>query len=203
MTNFEEQFEKDREEHEIKSGSSDFFNIKEGDNKMRILAEPKLIVERFKYGICYKGAEYCQKEALERDKARLQYRYLTWIVDRLDGKVKLFKMPYIVAKTLVGLKQAVDEGYGFEDFPMPYDINLKAQNAGTKQVNYSLLPKKESTPITEYEQIDFEKQTEISDIIERMKQKQMEKMGDASKESGETLDEIQYPEEEQEEVTAF
>lgn len=201
---FEEQFNKDQEKHNIQSGSSDFFNIKEGNNKMRILAEPKLIVERFKYGICYKGAEYCQKEALERDNARLQYRYLTWIIDRLDGRIKLFKIPYTITKTLVGLKMAMDEGYGFENFPMPYDVNIKAKNAGSKQVEYSVLPSKKESPIEKHEQTEFEKQTEISDIIERMKQKQMEKMGVAQKDEkpGQTLDEIEYPED-PEEVTAF
>lgn len=183
---FEEQFEQDKQKHQI--SESDWFKFKEGDNKMRILSEPKIIVERFKVGICYEGCNYCGK-----DEQNVSIRYLTWVIDRADGKVKLFKMPYKTTKQLVAYKMDADGGFGFEDFPMPYDININAEKAGTTKVVYTLIPARKNVPLTEEEQTTLDKCTVPESIIAKMKAKQRAKVeGIKEEDSGA----VSYPEDE-------
>lgn len=187
MVDLSKQFEKDKEEHGINSGG-DFFEIAEGENKMRIMCEPKIVVERFKKGICYKGAPYCQTENIEAEweemkqaaikagkdpkkvaKPSLTYRYLCWIISRKDNKVYLYKMPLTVFKALVKLQQTED--FEFDDFPMPYDITVNAEKAGSKEVSYQITPRAKHTELTEAEVAAFTKQTSVDQIIDRMKEK--------------------------------
>jgi len=183
---FEENFESDKKEHHIQS--NDWFKFKEGDNKMRILFEPKIIVEKFKVGIYYEDCGYDEKFP----KSSKSIRYLTWIIDRADGKLKLFKMPYKVTKQLVGYKR--NEEYAFEDFPMPYDVNIQAEGAGDKTVVYNLICSRKETPLTVEEEAEFGKCTIPESIIAKMKAKQMQKDGKAPVDAGDGK--AEYPEEE-------
>lgn len=96
---------------------------------------------------------------------------------------------------MVQLKNlAIDskDGYGFQDFPMPYDINIKVENAGTTAATYSVIPSKKESKITEAEQEMIDKKmTPAEQIIEKMKEKAKRKFEGAP----EPADKIEYPEE--------
>lgn len=167
---FEDEFENDMKNY---GDRTDYFKPKNGDNIIRIMAEPVKEVSMFKKGICYEGAPYCTEEylAAHPDKdgkpARLQLRYCTWIIDRTDGKLKIYTMPIKVTKQIIGYKTDIDGGWNFDEFPMPYDINIKTKRAGTLKAEYQVLPIKKERPLTEEELAEMEKATPMSQIIDR------------------------------------
>ena len=174
---FEKTFENDTSEHSIgKSSESSWYKPIEGDNKMRILSTPWINVSRYKYGACYDGAEYCKKENLGKTDS-LSYKWLTWIIDRTDGKQKLYNMPFSVTKALTALK--TNEEYCFDDFPMPYDVTICVKGAGTKEVEYSIVPSRKEAPVTADELQELSKQSPVEDVIEAMKEKSRKEHGGA------------------------
>lgn len=189
---FEDQFEKQTAEHGIGVGGSEgFWKPVEGANKIRIVAEPELTVSRYKFGVCYEGAEYCKKENLG-PKENLSYKWLTWIIDRTMDKQYLYSMPFSVTKMITSLK--TNEEYAFEDFPMPYDITLNVKNAGTKEVEYSVVPSRKETPLTAPELELYGTQTPIADVLDAMKEKARKTHSDAVQEPDEADKKIAFPE---------
>lgn len=159
---FSEKIVKDLENNkEMVSQGNDWFKFKEGDNTIRILTEPVIFFEKFKTGICYTNCGY-QGTA----------KYLTWIYDRQDGKVKLAKIPYSIAEVLATYEK--DEDYAFDGFPMPYDIKINAKGAGTKEVVYTVLPKK-AVAMADEVMHEVSKENTCEEIINKMKEKQIEK----------------------------
>lgn len=149
------------------SQKEQYFKVKEGQNTIRIVGEPKKFLSRFKQGICYEGAPYCQMDSLDENEA-LTLRFKTWIIDRKDGVMKLYDFPNVVAKALKTLKD--DPDYAFDGFPMPYDITITAENAGTKEVKYTVLPRKES-PLTDEEVEILKTKTPAAEIVAKYQEK--------------------------------
>lgn len=157
---------------EFDSGASgvkeDYFKVKEGANVIRVLDEPKIIVSRFSkgkfVGVCFEGAPYCAD--LDEDE-RLHKRWKTWVIDRADGKIKLYDMPYTVAQEIRALLD--NKEYTFETFPMPFDLTITVTNAGTFDAKYSVLPSRKDTPLSQEEQEAFAKKTPAAEIVERAK----------------------------------
>lgn len=174
MEPFEAQFEKDTSEHGIGKETAGWWKPAEGSNRIRIIDTPILNVSRYKFGACYEGAEYCKKENLGPNDS-LQHKWLTWIIDRADGKQKLYNMPFSVTKMITALK--TDEEYTFKQFPMPYDITLNVKGAGTKEVEYSVVPSRKEIDLTPDELEAWGKQTPIEDIIEALKDKSRKQHG--------------------------
>ena len=186
---FEDQVEEVRQSM---PSSDEWFKPKEGSNRMRIAVEPVINTWRYKYGICYEGCGYCDKKQLEADGANVTVRFLTYIIDRDDGnQLKLYQMPYKVAKQLIEFKRDDEDGYGFEEFPMPYDVNIKTENPGTKEVIYTVMPAKNETELTEAEKEVIEEQKPVEEIIESMKKKQQEKMEGGEQSTDEAVREAQ------------
>jgi hypothetical protein len=173
-------FEKSVDAHQEELNKGGYWKPKEGNNVIRILAEPAIEVSRFKDGVsmvCYKGAPYCSDEALKADvdkngnPARLNKKWLTWVIDRVSGEIMLYSMPYAVVSQLLVLKRDIDAGTDFENFPMGYDVTLAVKNAGKKEVEYKLNAHRKEVPLTEEEVADFEKQTPVDQIVEKKKDK--------------------------------
>lgn len=113
----------ERRKEAEKSGmlnSGDYFKVKDGDNRLRLMSEC------IPHPSTYKGTK--------------TFKWLCYVVDRRDGKVKPFFMPHTVYKQIEALQ--LDEDYNFADVPMPYDISIKAEKAGTKDVNYTVVARK-------------------------------------------------------------
>lgn len=159
MTTFADQFNKDKEQ--VKTGGG-WYKITEGSNKLRIISEPVIFFEKFGRGICY---HECGFEG--------SAKYLAHVLDYKDNQVKLMKIPYSTMESIVGFM--TNEEYAFSAFPMPYDITIQAKNAGKKEVEYTIVPARNNTPIPQGAMDEYNKQKPINDILERMKEKQIEK----------------------------
>lgn len=110
-------------------GSGDYLKLKEGANRLRLLTEC----------LPHQG-EYQGKK---------NFKWLCLVLDRADGKVKPFFMPHTIYKQIAALQTSED--YAFYDVPMPYDLTINADGAGTKEVKYTLMPARRETPLTESE----------------------------------------------------
>lgn len=110
-------------------GSGDYLKLKEGANRFRLMSECLAHVGN------YKGQR--------------NFKWLCYVVDRADGKVKPFFMPHTIYKQIEALQMSED--YSFIEVPMPYDITINAKGAGTKEVEYTLMPAKKEAPVTALE----------------------------------------------------
>lgn len=150
--------------------SSDWFKFKEGQNKIRVLSQGKVLSEHFKLGVCYGMEKGCPFHTSEYEKSPARPKWLMWIIDRADNKIKLAKMPYKIVKAIADLQ--TNEDYSFDEIPMPYDITITATKAGTKEVEYSTVPSIKRIEITPEEDEEYNKQTSVEDIVQKMKDKQ-------------------------------
>lgn len=147
---------------EYAGGNSGWFKMKEGKNQFRVLSEPEPIFEDFKKGICYHQCGFTGTP-----------KYLSRVLDRADNKVKLYKIPFSIFKIIAGWEQ--DEDLMFTGFPMPYDVKVTAKNAGTKEVEYVVMPSPKQVPVDQ-ETLNFlTKQKSLKVVIEKMQEKNIEK----------------------------
>ncbi len=142
----------------ISGGKDGWVKIQEGDNRFRVLSEPEMLFEDFNHGICYTDCGY-----------EGSAKFLMYVLDRKDNKIKLWKAPYTVGTSIAGYE--TDEEYRFDSYPMPYDVKLNAKNAGTKEVKYTLVPGRATTPVGQEVMDELGKKKGIADIISGMKEK--------------------------------
>jgi len=142
-------------------GGGDWFKIVEGDNVIKILTEPEMFFEKFKVGICYTDCGYEGNS-----------KFMAFVFDRKDGKIKLAKLPYTVGTTIAEYEN--DEDYNFTGFPMPYYVKIKAVGAGTKEVKYTITPSPKREEVSEEILTELKKRKPVSEIIQKMKEKQKE-----------------------------
>ncbi len=110
-----------------KADTGSYLKLKEGSNPIRIASEFLL------YESVYMGKK--------------TKKFVGFIIDRADhGLVK----PAFLAKTIIDQIASFqsDSEYGFMEVPMPYDINISAIGAGTKEVQYTVIPARSNTPLT-------------------------------------------------------
>jgi hypothetical protein len=134
----------------ITEGKSESFKVKEGTNKIRVCSE--LIFHESVYN------------------GTATKKFVCWVIDRADKKVKPYFAPYTIVKTLSKYQQ--DEEYAWEDFPMTRDLIIDAKDAGTKEVDYQCHLSLKESPLTEIEKADLEQKGSIEDFIEKIKEKQ-------------------------------
>ncbi len=130
-----------------KSGS---FKVKEGQNKIRICS----ILHPYKSS--YKGTP--------------TLKFVCWVIDRSDGEIKPYFAPYTRFKSLVAYQE--EEDYTWTDFPMPRDVSINVKNAGTKEVEYTVICGAKEFPLTAKEEELLEKKGSIEDFVEKLKEKQ-------------------------------
>ena len=146
--------------------SGDYLKLKEGDNRLRLMSE------------CLPHAgEYQGKK---------NFKWLCYVIDRTDSKVKPFFMPHTIYKQIEALQ--MNEDYAFEDVPMPYDLTIHAVGAGTKEVKYTLMPARKNTPITVAEQIQLGDAKPLADL-----KKALDEKNAAKKQGGAPIDDDQPP----------
>jgi hypothetical protein len=139
-----------RAEEDFGLGKGQYFKVKEGANKIRLLSPCIPYQSEFK--------------------GQTNVKFLCWIIDRVDGQIKLYFMPTTILNAIGGLQMSDD--FGFEDVPMPYDITIMAKGAGTKEVEYTVVGARQNTPLTEQEQGEFNNKPSIDEVIEKLKEKQ-------------------------------
>ena len=145
-------FNKESKEYEKEAGiGGEIFKVKEGQNPIRLVSRTE------RYVSSYKG--------------NINTKFLCYVIDRADKKVKLYFMPYTIMKMIGDLQITPD--YGFEDVPMPYDVTISATKAGTKEVSYTVIPARGNTELSLDELEDMKKQKTLAEVIKALKDKQV------------------------------
>jgi hypothetical protein len=123
-------------------GSGDYFKLQEGDDKIRLMSE------------CLEHpGEYQGKPT---------FKWLCYVLDRRDGRIKPFFMAHTIYKQIEALQQ--DSDYAFDEVPMPYDITIKAKNAGKKEVEYAVIADRQNNPVTPAERALLVGKGSIADL---------------------------------------
>lgn len=138
-------------------GGGDIYKYQEGDNRIRLMSE-------------------CLAHTSEYQGKR-NFKWLCYVIDRRDGRVKVHFMPHKIYKAIEALQ--INPDYAFDEVPMPYDITVHAKGAGTKDVEYSLIPARRETPLTDDEHDDLDNQTPLDEIQQKLIEKQ-QKNGSAA-----------------------
>lgn len=160
-----DEFRKDLDENKKQGGNrADFFKLKNGDNKVVILTNPVGYSEVFKIGIAYEGCGYGQFAGR---------RYKCYVKDIEDGKIKIANFSYTVAGGLNALSEGARTK--FATFPMPYMVNFKTENAGTKEVKTSVIADEDYT-VTPEDQEELDSYDSIREILDRLKASQKKKV---------------------------
>lgn len=136
-------------EQEYGFGKGEYFKVQEGSNKIRVLSP-------------FVGYE-------SEFKGNKNFKFVCWVLDRKDNVIKPYFMPVSIAN-MIGDLQLSDE-YSFSEVPMPYDITIKATNAGTKEVTYTVIPSPTRIDITSEEHAEFSKKMSIDEFVEKLKEK--------------------------------
>ena len=100
------------------------------------------------------------------DQGKTSFAYITNVIDRSDGKIKLCDIKSTIYKQLIDL--AKDPEYGDpSDAENGYDITIKKEKTGPQPMNvrYSVVPGRNSTPLTS-EELDLE-QYDLPAIFKR------------------------------------
>ena len=147
---------------EFNSSGSSWFKFKEGKNSIRVLTEPEPFFENFGRGVCYTDCGFSGSA-----------KTLAYILDNADGKVKLMRIPYTISEMIASWQ--TDEDWAFDSFPMDFDINIDVKGAGTKEVVYSPTPRPKKSTVSDEVIDQVMKQSPCSKIIEKLKEKNIEK----------------------------
>lgn len=140
-----------RAESEYGLGKGEYFKVQEGANKIRLLS-PCVGFQG-----SYKGTP--------------KFKFVCWVIDRRDeNKIKLYFMPQTVLDGIGSLQESDD--YPFDEVPMPYDVAIMAKGAGTKEVQYSVVPSPKREPLTSAELEAFNEKPSVDEVIEKLKEKQ-------------------------------
>lgn len=113
----------------------DYFDIQEGENRVQLLSHCAPLALK------WTGQKY---EPAEEGDTNISIKGVCWVLQ--DGVVKSAKLPYTVVKAIRELMN--DSDYAFEEFPMPRLINIKAKGAGTKEVEYTVIPSPKETEVS-------------------------------------------------------
>lgn len=136
-------------EAEGQIGGGGFFKLKEGDNRIRLMSE-------------------CLPHTSMFD-GKKNFKWLCYVLDRRDGDIKAFFMAHRVYKAIEALQTNPD--YAFSEVPMPYDVTIHAKRAGTKDVEYSLIPARRETPLTDDELDKMDAVKPLDELRQAIKEK--------------------------------
>jgi hypothetical protein len=116
-------------------GGSDFLDLEQGANRVRIVSEPEVMRQHWLGGkptACV-GKDVC--ELCENgDKAKVQF--LFYVIDRKDGALKIGRFGSTIVGRLRELQEDAD--YAFDEVP-GYDVKINRKGEG-KETEYTLNP---------------------------------------------------------------
>jgi hypothetical protein len=144
---------------DFKSGSNDFFKAKEGENKIRLLSSMKPYFSKFVKG----GKGSIKAYSYFTDSSS---KFLCYVLDLADNKIKLYEMPKTVATEIQALGK--DEDYAFSSFPMPYNIKIMVENAGTTAVEYKVIASPKQIPIEPEVLEDYATKKKVHEVLATM-----------------------------------
>lgn len=138
----------DFDENKYGGGKSDFFELIDGDNKVRIVSE---FAERYSHfennkylGSCAQNenCEFCNRGV------KPSIKFLCHVIDRSDNSFKLAQFGAMILKQL--RQFSLDSQYGFDIVPK-WDCNIKKSGKGL-ETQYVVLPDRGDTALTAEEQ---------------------------------------------------
>ena len=127
--------------------SGDFLTLKQGENKIRVVSEFEPFESEFQ--------------------GKMKTRFMGYVIDRVDGTIK----PLTIGSQIFGQlgELSLSSEYGFNGLP-PYDVIIKKSGEGI-DTEYTVLAARQNTELTEAEQLLIEDLKPISDIVNRMQEK--------------------------------
>jgi hypothetical protein len=158
-----------------------WFRPEEGVNRIRIVSKFDVVRKHWdnfirRSVVCVgkdKGCKYCSNPD-----SSANIEFLLWCIDRKDEKFKIAALNNTVIKAISDLR--INPEYSFSgDFP-EYDLIITKSFAGEKirkdgsrrkSYRYSVTPSRTNSPLTDDEKSRLEKLNNISEIIQRMKDK--------------------------------
>ena len=168
MTEFNFSQTREKAEKDYGLGTGEYLKIKEGENKIRLLTSC------LAHSSTYKG--------------QTTFKWLCYVLDRVDGKIKPYFMPVIIYKAIETLQ--LSEEYKFTEVPMPYDISVNAIGAGQKTVKYTVVPARVNTPLTDEEIKQLDEMLPINELQKKMVNRDKEEKSDEQPSPPSDQDEI-------------
>lgn len=136
--------------------SEGYFKIQEGDNRIQLLSHLA------PYALKWTGTRY---EPANEGDAGISWKGVGWVLQ--DGIIKSATLPYTVVKAIKGFME--DEDYTFSEFPMPRQVNIKAVGAGTKEVEYNVIPSPKEAPVATETLTELSKKPTPEEMVEKMR----------------------------------
>lgn len=155
----------EREEKIKEEGSKEYFKIVEGENKIQLLSH--CAPQPLKWS----GTKY---EPAEEGDQNISIKGVCWVLQ--DGTIKLAQLPYTVVKAIKALME--DPDYAFDEFPMPRLIKINAKGAGTKEVEYSVIPSPKEIAVSKDVLDELAKKPSPEEMVEKMKGKVSQRKSD-------------------------
>lgn len=152
MTEFDFLATEEVAQKEYNLGKGQYYKVQNGDNKVRLVS-----------ACLPHDGEYQGKP---------NFKWLCQILDRRDGQVKPYFMPHKVYEQIRDFQ--LDEEYRFKTVPMPYDINIKTEDAGVKTAKYQVIPARTSTELTAEEQNLITSAPSVKELQEKVREKAQE-----------------------------
>lgn len=161
------------------NGDSGYFRIQEGDNRIQLLSHCA------QYNLKWNGSRY---EPAQEGDENVSVKGVCWVLQ--DGVIKSATLPYTIIKSIRQLMN--DQDYMFTSFPMPRVINIKAVGAGTKEVEYSVIPAPKESPVPAQTLTELSQKPTPEDMVEKMRASEAKRSEvSLAKDSG-----IKYPDDE-------
>lgn len=194
-------------------GGSDnnFFRFdKTGEYRLRLLTPGYPMATHFfgkgvKGKVCYgadKGCPYhgekAGKDEETGEERKASVKFVSYVLDRNDGQIKLAELPFSVIKVVTDLQEDTD--YAFEDFPAPYDLKITFNKETNSPADkYKTLPSPKMEPLTEDQVVALaEKMSHMTpeQYIQKRKDKQRESDAADAVYEGVAQEKHDYPDEE-------
>lgn len=147
----------------LEEKTSDWYDFKTGETKLRVLTQPVAVRQYFKDG------KYTTVDDSYRGPEKVSLKGWAWCSIRPENELKIVKFPYSVIKAVQAFM--VDEDYAFDGFPMPYDIKITATGEGMER-RYSVMASPKTSPVTKEEKEGLAKKTSIQEIVNKIKEKE-------------------------------
>lgn len=155
MTKFDFSANRQQVEKQYNLGKGEYFKVKDGDNKVRLVSE-------------------CLPHPGEY-KGKPTFKWLCQVVDLTDNKVKPYFMPDGVYKQICSLQ--TDPDYSFEEVPMPYNINIVTENAGDLTAKYQVRPSPKHLPLTPEQEQAIKDAPTVTDLQKKIRESDAKNAG--------------------------
>ena len=187
----------EKEYGQIGSSKGQFYRLKEGKNRVRVLTPLFPYASHFKVGACVGKADCpeCKKVVKDKDgkdKENLpSIKFVCHVLDMSDNQIKLAQFPLSIFLALRDLQN--DPEWSFNELPMPYDITINAEGAGQPTVKYGVVASPKREPVSKEVEVKLSKLHTPEDINKAKIIKQKKAVGLVAAESDEK---VEYPKEE-------